>query len=72
VCANHLQRLLERGFGGGFGLGTPVVSYAPRPMLQVGVSLVTMENSLCCGVPEIVQRIATSTRSRDECITVAL
>lgn len=26
-----------RGFGGGFGFGTPVVSYAPRPMF-IGAS----------------------------------
>ena len=32
----------SRGFGGGFGLGTPVVSYAPRPMLQGDASLVIM------------------------------
>lgn len=36
VCFDH------RGFGGGFGLGTPVVSYAPRPMLQGDASLVIM------------------------------
>ena len=29
-----------RGFGGGFGGGTPVVSYAPRPMLSDDGSLV--------------------------------
>lgn len=33
----------HRGFGGGFGFGTPVVSYAPRPMLSDVGSLVTME-----------------------------
>lgn len=27
-------------FGGGFGFGTPVVSYAPRPMLSDVLSLV--------------------------------
>lgn len=27
--------LVYFGFGGGFGLGTPVVSYAPLPMLQM-------------------------------------
>lgn len=32
-----------RGFGGGFGLGTPVVSYAPRPMLINTRSLVIMK-----------------------------
>ena len=33
-----------RGFGGGgFGFGTPVVSYAPRPMLIYESSLVIME-----------------------------
>jgi hypothetical protein len=35
-CLDH------RRFGGGFGLGTPVVSYAPRPMLQGVASLVIM------------------------------
>ena len=35
-----------RGFGGGFGFGTPVVSYAPLPMLRVVcVGLVIMERS---------------------------
>lgn len=29
-----------RGFGGGLGLGTPVVSYAPRLMLIAMISLV--------------------------------
>ena len=33
----------HRGFGGGFGLGVPVVSYAPRPMLVATASLVIME-----------------------------
>jgi hypothetical protein len=39
-----VQILLDhRGFGGGgFGFGTPVVSYAPRPMLQCVASLVIM------------------------------
>jgi hypothetical protein len=32
-----------RGFGGGLGFGTPVVSYAPRPMLTATISLVIME-----------------------------
>ena len=32
-----------RGFGGGLGLGTPVVSYAPRPMLVKAISLVIMK-----------------------------
>lgn len=32
-----------RGFGGGLGLGTPVVSYAPRPILVKAVSLVIMK-----------------------------
>ena len=36
------RRAGHRGFGGGFGFGTPVVSYAPRPILQVGDSLVIM------------------------------
>ena len=35
-----------RGFGGGgFGFGTPVVSYAPRPMLMYESSLVIMETA---------------------------
>ena len=29
----------ERGFGGGFGLGTPVVSYAPLPMFMISSPL---------------------------------
>lgn len=39
-----VQMLLDhRAFGGGgFGFGTPVVSYAPRPMLQCVASLVIM------------------------------
>ena len=32
-----------RGFGGGFGLGTPVVSYAPRPILSKAISLVIIK-----------------------------
>ena len=36
------RRADHRGFGGGFGLGTPVVSYAPRPILQAVTSLVIM------------------------------
>ena len=32
-----------RGFGGGFGLEVPVVSYAPRPMLVATASLVIMK-----------------------------
>lgn len=32
-----------RGFGGGFGLGTPVVSYAPRPILIKMISLVIIK-----------------------------
>ena len=44
LSRTSLQRLHHhRGFvGGGFGFGTPVVSYAPRPMLQIGASLVIM------------------------------
>jgi hypothetical protein len=39
-----LQVFLDhRSFGGGgLGFGTPVVSYAPRPMLQEDISLVIM------------------------------
>ena len=36
-----------RGFGGGLGFGTPVVSYAPRPILSDVPSLVIME---ACGM----------------------
>jgi len=47
VDSSDARDVDHRGFGGGLGLGTPVVSYAPRPMLQVGISLVIIENSLC-------------------------
>lgn len=36
--------LYYRGFGGGCGFGTPVVSYAPRPILDTVDSLVIIEN----------------------------
>ena len=32
--------------GGGFGLGTPVVSYAPRPMFGRLISLMIMKTSV--------------------------
>ena len=31
-----------RGFGGGFGFGTPVVSYAPRPIF-IGASVAALK-----------------------------
>lgn len=36
--------MLYFGFVGGFGFGTPVVSYAPRPMLSDVSPLVIMES----------------------------
>jgi hypothetical protein len=46
--------------GGGFGFGTPVVSYAPRPMLQGIASLVIMWNAEkgvnFCAIVETVER----------------
>jgi len=42
----------RRGFGGGFGFGTPVVSYAPLPMSQgvvddVGVIIDDLQGTEC-------------------------
>jgi len=34
MYASEAPMSLYFGFGGGLGLGTPVVSYAPLPMLQ--------------------------------------
>ena len=33
----------DRGFGGGLGLGTPVVSYAPLPMFMMSFPLSIIE-----------------------------
>lgn len=39
-----------RGLVGGLGFGTPVVSYAPRPMFIVaGVTLMIIEVWVCLG-----------------------
>lgn len=49
----HIAKLLwgyYRGLVGGFGFGTPVVSYAPRPMFIVaGVTLMIIEAWVCLG-----------------------
>lgn len=51
-----------RGFvGGGFGLGTPVVSYAPLPMLIEVISLVIIEASA-----ELGRRVGVSRWFTDE------
>lgn len=39
-----------RGFGGGFGFGTPVVSYAPRPIFELEASLVIMVEDVNLGM----------------------
>lgn len=39
-----VSSLYYRGFGGGCGFGTPVVSYAPRPILNAVDSRVIIEN----------------------------
>lgn len=44
------------GFGGGSGFGTPVVSYAPRPMLRFGCVGVVVIRGLRSTVSEIPLR----------------